>query len=127
MFESTARASCFERMKRLLDTNRRISVKLGLGSICVLLLTAALALPQIRAANPPAANDKVAANKEEPQPNTNNAGAVAAEKKRDETHGRIPTSLSTLLLPSTLYCSMAARLSLGRRLRKSSRLGPIPR
>ena len=60
LFESTSRASCFERMRRLLDTDRRVSVKLRLGSICVLLLTAALALPQIRAASEPSAEKKAA-------------------------------------------------------------------
>lgn len=52
VFESTARASCFQRMRRLLDPDRRLRVRLGLGSVCVLLLTAALALPQLRAADP---------------------------------------------------------------------------
>jgi len=88
-FESTARASCFERMKRLLDTNRRVGVKLGLGSICVLLLTAALALPQIRAANPQPAEEKVAEKvadkKEEPRPS---AGKAVAEKKKEKKSGK---------------------------------------
>ena len=60
VFESTERASCFDRMKRLLDTNRRVTARLGFGSICVLLLTAALALPQIRAANNPPTAEKAA-------------------------------------------------------------------
>jgi beta-lactamase regulating signal transducer with metallopeptidase domain len=50
-FDSSARASCFQRMTRLLDTDRRLRVRLGLGSLCVLLLTAALTLPHIRAAS----------------------------------------------------------------------------
>ena len=62
VFESTERASCFDRMKRLLDTNRRVTARLGLGSICILLLTAALALPQIRATNRPSAEEKAAEN-----------------------------------------------------------------
>jgi beta-lactamase regulating signal transducer with metallopeptidase domain len=60
VFESMSRASCFERMKRLLDAKRRMSVRLGIGSICLLLLTAALALPQIRAASDPPAKEKAA-------------------------------------------------------------------
>ncbi len=51
MFESTARASCFKRMTRLLDSNRRLIVTIRWGSLCLLLLTAAVVLPQIRAAN----------------------------------------------------------------------------
>jgi beta-lactamase regulating signal transducer with metallopeptidase domain len=75
VFESTARASCFDRMKRLLDTNRRVTVRLGMGSICVLLLTAALALPQIRAANRPTAEEK-AAEKAAEQPAGKNAVTI---------------------------------------------------
>ena len=68
MFELTARASCFQRLTRLLDTDRRVRVKLGLGSVCVLLLTAALALPQIRAANYPAGDEQVTKPQEEQIP-----------------------------------------------------------
>ena len=50
-FDSSSRASCFQRMSRLLDTDRRLSVRLGLGSLCVLLLAAVVTLPQIRAAS----------------------------------------------------------------------------
>ncbi len=50
-FDSSARTSCFQRMTRLLDTDRRLHVRLGLGSICALLLTALLTLPDIRAAS----------------------------------------------------------------------------
>ncbi len=52
MFESSARSSCLRRMARLLDEERRLTVKLGLGSLCALLLIAAVALPQLRAADP---------------------------------------------------------------------------
>ena len=79
VFESTERASCFDRMKRLLDTNRRVTVRLGLGSICILLLTAALALPQIRATNQPTGeqSDDQAAGLESPTA----ASAASAKTK----------------------------------------------
>jgi hypothetical protein len=86
VFESTARASCFARMKRLLDGNRRIRARLGLGSICILLLTAALALPQIRAANPPAAEGKAGGGKateKKEQPRSADAAKAATEKKKE--------------------------------------------
>jgi beta-lactamase regulating signal transducer with metallopeptidase domain len=51
LFEAEGKASCFARMSRLLDTERRLKVKLGLASIALLLITGAVSLPQIRAAN----------------------------------------------------------------------------
>jgi protocatechuate 3,4-dioxygenase beta subunit len=51
VFDTEARASCFQRMRRLLDTDRRLRVKMGLGSLCILLAAAAWTLPHIRAAN----------------------------------------------------------------------------
>ncbi|MEN6495672.1 MAG: M56 family metallopeptidase, partial [Thermoguttaceae bacterium] len=82
LFESTTRASCFQRMKRLLDTTRRIRVKLRFGSICLLLLTAALALPQLRAATPPLADEKVTAKKDGQLPNGTNQ-ALDGKKASD--------------------------------------------
>lgn len=58
VFEAEGKASCFARMSRLLDTERRLKVKLGIASIGVLALTGILALPQIRAANEPEKNSK---------------------------------------------------------------------
>jgi hypothetical protein len=92
LFESTARSSCFERMKRLLDTNRRVTARLGLGSFCVLLLTAILALPQIRAANEPAAEEqtpeqsaeKIFEKKNEPKPSGSAAASVAPAINQEE-------------------------------------------
>jgi beta-lactamase regulating signal transducer with metallopeptidase domain/protocatechuate 3,4-dioxygenase beta subunit len=89
LFESTTRASCFQRMKRLLDTNRRIHVKLRFGSICLLLLTAALALPQIRAATPQTA-DKVAAKQDGQLPNGVNP--AQDDKKASDRAKASPTA-----------------------------------
>jgi hypothetical protein len=50
VFDSAARASCFQRMRRLLDAERRVRVHLGAGSLCLLVLAGGIALPQIRAA-----------------------------------------------------------------------------
>lgn len=50
IFHVSAKTSTLRRMQRLLDVDRSVRVKLGMGSIGVVLLTAAIALPQIRAA-----------------------------------------------------------------------------
>jgi beta-lactamase regulating signal transducer with metallopeptidase domain/uncharacterized GH25 family protein len=94
MFESTLRSSCFHRMTRLLDTNRRVSVKLRLGSLCLLLLTAVLALPQIRAANPQAGEEKATektaekttekATEQKKELRSENSGPIMAEKKKED-------------------------------------------
>jgi hypothetical protein len=57
VFDTEARASCFQRMRRLLDTDRRLRVKMGLGSLCILLAAAAWTLPHIRAANDAGSGD----------------------------------------------------------------------
>ncbi|MBN2292114.1 MAG: hypothetical protein JXM70_06795, partial [Pirellulales bacterium] len=49
VFDSSSRTTCFQRLSRLLDTNRSPKVRLGVLSICTLLLAAVLTLPQIRA------------------------------------------------------------------------------
>ena len=78
MFESTARASCFRRMTRLLDSNRRLSVRIRWGSISLLLLTAALVLPQIRAANPQASDANANSAAKAANSDGKKAGAAAA-------------------------------------------------
>ncbi len=81
VFDSVARASCFQRMTRLLDTDRHLRVRLRLGSLCVLLVTAALALPQIRAASEQSSAEQGAT--EQPGETSEGAGqdaiAVAGE------------------------------------------------
>jgi beta-lactamase regulating signal transducer with metallopeptidase domain/protocatechuate 3,4-dioxygenase beta subunit len=63
VFDESARASCFRRMTRLLDGNRQLRVRLSVGSVAIVVLAAALALPQLRpvrtttAAEPPAATE----------------------------------------------------------------------
>ncbi len=86
MFESTVRASCFKRMMRLLDTNRRLSVKIRWGSLCLLLLTAALALPQIRAANPQSADESAKATTRVDKKTDEKTAMKAAEKKEEQKH-----------------------------------------
>ena len=57
VFDESARASCFRRMTRLLDTKRPLQVRLTIGSLAVLLLAIAVTLPQLRSAEtgvPPA-------------------------------------------------------------------------
>jgi beta-lactamase regulating signal transducer with metallopeptidase domain len=88
VFESTVRASCFHRMTRLLDTNRKVSIKLRIGSLCLLLLVAVLALPQIRAANPPTVEDKAtvqSAEKATAQPIEKTAEKNTEKKKEENT------------------------------------------
>ena len=63
VFDSGGRATCFQRMSRLLDTNRRPQVRLGLVSIGTLLLAAILTLPQIRAGDDSPAAEKPAVEK----------------------------------------------------------------
>jgi beta-lactamase regulating signal transducer with metallopeptidase domain/protocatechuate 3,4-dioxygenase beta subunit len=50
VFDEGARASCFRRMARLVDTERRLRVRLTASSMAILLVVAALVLPQLRPA-----------------------------------------------------------------------------
>ncbi|MGO9111439.1 MAG: M56 family metallopeptidase [Thermoguttaceae bacterium] len=84
MFESTVRASCFNRMTRLLDSNRRLSVRIRWGSLCLLLLTAALALPQIRAANSQPADENANSSAKAGEKTDEKTEAKAEEKKEDQ-------------------------------------------
>jgi beta-lactamase regulating signal transducer with metallopeptidase domain/uncharacterized GH25 family protein len=54
VFGSDSRASCFLRVRRLLDSDRPIRTRLGTWSLCGLILLAVIALPQLRAASDPA-------------------------------------------------------------------------
>jgi beta-lactamase regulating signal transducer with metallopeptidase domain len=68
VFESTSRSVCFQRMSRLLDTNRRVSVKLRFSSLCLVLLMAVAVLPQIRAAANQTAGEQTASKDANEQP-----------------------------------------------------------
>ncbi len=63
VFDESARASCFRRMTRLLDTKRRLRVRFSVGSAAVLVLAVALALPGLR----PAGTTTAAETPSEPQ------------------------------------------------------------
>jgi len=62
------RATCTNRVQRLLDTDRRISTRLGAGTVCGLLLSAAVLLPSLRAAD--ASNDATAGKSNPQEPAT---------------------------------------------------------
>lgn len=51
VFNSSTRASHVQRMERLIDTDRRVQLKLGVGSLCLILLAAAFGAFQVQAAN----------------------------------------------------------------------------
>ena len=58
VFGLDARASCFQRLKRLLDTDRTIRIGLDYWSVCGLVLIAAIVLPRLHAADDPATKRK---------------------------------------------------------------------
>jgi beta-lactamase regulating signal transducer with metallopeptidase domain len=58
VFGLDARASCVERLKRLLDTDRTIRTKLDRWTVCGLLLLAGIVLPRLHAADKPAVEVK---------------------------------------------------------------------
>jgi len=58
VFGLDARASCTQRLKRLLDADRTIRVRLSPLSICGLILLAVLVLPRLHAADEPTASSK---------------------------------------------------------------------
>ena len=89
VFDSGSRATCFQRMSRLLDTNRRPKVRLGLFSICTLLLAAILTLPQIRAGDDSAEVEK---------PTVEKTTGTAQAKKPKKTEKAAKASGHSLLL-----------------------------
>ncbi|MAG93829.1 MAG: hypothetical protein CMJ48_08785 [Planctomycetaceae bacterium] len=64
VFGLDSKASCTRRVRRLIDSERRIHTRVGPWSFCGLLLMAALSLPQLRAAHDPGDADASRANKQ---------------------------------------------------------------
>lgn len=73
VFGLDSRSACFLRVQRLLDSDRPIRTRSNVWALCGLMLLAAVALPNLRAANdgtesPPAKTTSEAAPKKPPQP-----------------------------------------------------------
>ncbi len=65
VFDESARSSCFRRMTRLLDTQRRLRVRLRVGSLVVLLFATAITLPQLRSVGPVTAQAALESNSDQ--------------------------------------------------------------
>lgn len=63
-------------MNRLLDTDRRVSVRLRFGSLCLVLLAALLVLPQIRAAGSPLTDEQTGGREAKEPPTATTRDAV---------------------------------------------------
>ncbi len=89
-FDWDARQSCFRRMARLLDTDRRLRTRLGFGSLALLVLAASLTLPQPRAASEPGTGVEGMANASHDQPPTATlTGAVVDTRGRPVARSRV--------------------------------------